>query len=382
MALRIAMVAGEASGDTLGSHLMTALREHVKDVEFVGIGGPKMLTAGFDSWVQQEKLAVRGLVEVLRHFREIKSIRDALAKRLLADPPTLFIGIDAPDFNLGLERRLKSAGVTTVHYVSPTIWAWRPARISQIREAVSHMLVLFPFEEPLYRAAGIPVTFVGHPLADAIAEDNDRTAMRAQLRLPADGRVIALLPGSRQSELQYLSDLFIATAKLILHSQPKCRFLIPLATRETREMFEAALYRNQAIDLPFTSLFGHAQDAIVAADAVLVASGTATLETALLQRPMIIAYRLSPVTFAIARRMVRTPWVGLPNILAGEFVVPEFLQDDASAENLAQAMLNLLADDYVLKQLPQKFAHLRGQLKRNAAAQAATALLPLLGAGE
>lgn len=378
------MVAGEASGDALGSHLMAALRVHVRDVQFVGVGGPKMLAAGFESWFEQEKLAVRGLVEVVRHFREIKNIRDALASRLLADPPSLFVGIDAPDFNLGLERRLKSAGIATAHYVSPTVWAWRAGRIRAIRKAVSHMLVLFPFEEPIYRAAGIPVTYVGHPLADAIPEETDRAVMRAQLRLPDKGRIITLLPGSRQSELDYHSDLFIAAAKLILQGQPQCRFLIPLATRETRVMFEAALYRNQAIDLPFTPLFGHAQDAIIAADAVLAASGTATLEAALLQRPMIIAYRLSPATFAIARRLVRTPWIGLPNILAGEFVVPEFLQNDATPENLAQAMLNLLADEYVLKRLPQKFVQIHRQLKRDAAAQAAAALLPLLrvaGAG-
>ena len=378
MALRIAMVAGEASGDALGSHLMAALRNHIQDIQFVGIGGPKMLATGFESWFEQERLAVRGIVEVLRHFRGIKAIRDALTRRLLAEPPSLFVGIDAPDFNLGLERRLKAAGIITAHYVSPTVWAWRPRRIHAIRQAVSHMLVLFPFEEPIYRAAGIPVTFVGHPLADTIPEQDDRAAARAQLRLPENSRVIALLPGSRQSELDYHSDLFIAAAKLILRGQPKCRFLVPLATRETRELFEAALYRNQAFDLPFTPLFGHAQDAIAAADAVLIASGTATLEAALLQRPMIIAYRLSPITFAIARRLVRTPWVGLPNILADQFLVPEFLQDDATAENLAQAMLNLLADEYVMKRLPQKFAQIHRTLKRDAAAQAAAALLPLL----
>jgi lipid-A-disaccharide synthase len=379
MPLRIAMVAGEASGDTLGSHLMAALREHVPDAQFVGIGGPKMIAAGFDSWFLQEKLAVRGLTEVVRHYREIKGIRDALQKRLRAEPPALFVGVDAPDFNLGLERRLKAAGIATAHYVSPTVWAWRAGRIRSIREAVSHMLVLFPFEEPIYREAGIPVTYVGHPLADEIPEENDKAAMRAQLRLPAEGRVVALLPGSRQSELDYLSDLFINTAKLILRSQPQCRFLVPLATRETRALFETALYRNQAAQLPFTPLFGHAQDAIVAADAVLVASGTATLEAALLRRPMVIAYRLSPITFAIARKLVRTPWVGLPNILAGEFIVPEFLQDDVTAENLAQAMQNLLADEYVLKQLPKKFAQMHQTLKRDAAARAAGALLPLLG---
>jgi lipid-A-disaccharide synthase len=291
----------------------------------------------------------------------------------------LFVGIDAPDFNLGLERKLKARGVPTAHYVSPTIWAWRHGRIRAIRQAVSHMLVLFPFEEPLYRDAGVPVTFVGHPLADAIAEDNDREAMRAQLRLPAEGLVVALLPGSRQSELEFHADLFIAAAKLVLQSRPHCRFLVPLATRETRSLFEAALYRNHASELPFTALFGHAQDAMIAADAVLAASGTATLEAALLQRPMVIAYRLAPATFAIARRMVRTPWVGLPNVLARDFIVPEFLQEEATPENLAQALLNLLADEYVRKRLPQKFAEIHRQLKRDAAAQAARALLPMLG---
>ena len=373
------MVAGEASGDALGSHLMAALRARVPDAQFFGIGGPKMLAAGFDSWFLQEKLAVRGIVEVLRHYREIKAIRNALERRLLAERPALFVGIDAPDFNLGLEGRLKAAGVTTAHYVSPTVWAWRAGRLRSIRRSVSHMLVLFPFEEAIYREAGIPVTYVGHPLADSIADENDRSATRAQLRLPIEGRIVALLPGSRQSELDYLSDLFIATAKLILQSQPQCRFLVPLATRETRALFEAALYRNHAADLPITPLFGHAQDAIVAANAVLVASGTATLETALLRRPMVIAYRLSPITHAIARRLVRTPWIGLPNILAGAFVVPEFLQDEATAENLAQATLNLLADEYVLKQLPKTFSQLHAMLKCDAAERAAEALLPLLG---
>jgi lipid-A-disaccharide synthase len=376
--MRIAMVAGEASGDALGSHLISALRDHLPEAKFVGIGGPKMLAAGFDSWFQQEALAVRGIVEVVRHYREIKGIRDKLAEMLLADPPDLFVGIDAPDFNLGLEKRLKTARITTVHYVSPSIWAWRPGRIRSIRAAVSHMLVLFPFEEPIYREAGIPVTFVGHPLADAIGEDSDRNAMRVQLRLPAEGKVIALLPGSRQSELEYLSDLFIAAAKLILQSLPQCRFLVPLATRETRALFEAALYRHNAMDPPFTPLFGHAQDAIVAADAALVASGTATLETALLRRPMIIAYRLSPITYAIARHLVHTRWVGLPNILAGDYLVPEFLQDDATPANLAQAMVNLLADEYVLKELPKRFGAMHRALKRNAAESAAAALLPLL----
>ena len=375
------MVAGEASGDALGSHLMAALRESVPDAEFAGIGGPKMVAGGFDSWFRQEALAVRGIAEVVRHYREIKGIRDRLAARLLADPPDLFVGIDAPDFNLGLERRLKDAGITTVHYVSPTVWAWRSGRMRSIRAAVSHMLVLFPFEEAIYREAGVPVTFVGHPLADAIGGDNDRDAMRAQLRLPAEGKIIALLPGSRQSELEYLSDLFISAAKLILQGLPECRFLVPLATRETRALFEAAMYRHQIQDPPFTPLFGHAQDAIVAADAVLVASGTATLEAALLRRPMIVAYRLSPVTYAIARRMVRTRWIALPNILAGEYLVPEFLQDDATPANLAQAMLNLLADEYVLRELPKRFAAMHRDLKRDAAARAAAALLPLLAAG-
>lgn len=379
--VRIGMVAGEASGDTLGVHLMAALRKRFPDAEFFGIGGPKMVSRGFDSWFPQEKLAVRGLIEVLRHFRELWGIRGALKRRMIEAQPDLFIGIDSPDFNLGLERRLRGRGITTVHYVSPTVWAWRRGRLRTIRRSVSHMLVLFPFEQPIYEQAGIPVSYVGHPLADEIEGELDQPDMRSQLRLPRVGPVVAMLPGSRQSELAEHAELFVAVARLMLEREPALRFLVPLATRETRVIFEEAIHRAGLIDPPITLLFGHAQDAMAAADVVLVASGTATLEAALLRRPMVVTYRLNPITYAIARCLVRVPYVALPNILAGEQVVPEFLQDEATAENLAQAALNLLGDARVRRAVSQRFASIHAQLRCGTAERAAAALLPYIESG-
>lgn len=376
---RIAMVAGEASGDLLGSRLISAIRAERPDAQFFGIGGPKMIAAGFDSWFPQERLAVRGLVEVVKHLRELLAIRRELLRRIVAERPNLFVGVDAPDFNLGVERRLKRAGIPTAHFVGPTVWAWRPGRIHSIRRAVSHMLVLFPFEPPIYEQAGIPVTYTGHPLADEIPEEVDRIAMREQLRLPASIPVIALLPGSRQSEIEHMAPLFIEAARLILQRLPDARFLVPLVTRESRERFEEAVWKAEARDLPLVMLFGHAQDAIAAADVALAASGTVTLETALLRRPMVIAYRVSPLTAAIVRRLVRVPYVGLPNILNGDWLVPEFLQDDATPENAAQAVVNLVRDPVMRERLDARFAAIHATLRRDAAVQAARALLPYLG---
>ena len=336
------MVAGEASGDLLASHLIDALKQRLPEARFFGIGGPKMQAAGFQALFPAEKLAVRGYAEVLRHYREITGIRRKLLARLLADPPHVFIGVDAPDFNLDLERRLKRAGIPAIHYVSPSIWAWRGGRIHAIAKSVSHMLALFPFEEAIYRRHDIPVSYVGHPLADAIPLDVNQPAARERLNLPLDQTIFALLPGSRQSELHYMADIFIKTARRLYERFPQARFLVPLATRETRDLFELALYRQNALDLPITRLFGHAQEAMAAADGVLVASGTATLEAALLRKPMVIAYRMSPWSWRIMRRMKYQPWVGLPNILSQRFVVPEFLQDDATPEKLAQALGNLV----------------------------------------
>lgn len=375
---RIAMVSGEASGDLLGSGVIAAIRKQFPRASFVGIGGPRMEAAGLESWFPQEKLAVHGLVEVLAHIRELLAIRRELAGRLLELRPTLFLGIDSPDFNLGLERKLKRNGVTTAHMVSPTVWAWRSGRIRTIRAAVDHMLVLFPFEEPIYRAAGIPATFVGHPLADEIPIEVDAAAAREDLRLPQNVPVIAVLPGSRRGEIERMAPDFIRAARQILDRIPEARFLVPLVTRETRDLFEGILYREQASDLPMSLLFGHAQQALAASDVALATSGTVTLEAALVGRPMVIAYRVAPLSYAIGRRLIRVKKMGLPNILAGESVVPEFVQDAATPDNLAQALVNLLLDEPVREAMRARFAKLHGVLRRNAADTAAQALLPYL----
>ena len=374
----IAIVAGEASGDLLGSQLILALREHLPALNVVGIGGPRMEAAGMDVWFPLEKLAVRGYFEVLRHYFEIVGIRRKLRRRLLKIRPDVFIGIDAPDFNLDLERGLKARGIPTVHYVSPAIWMWRRERLGKIKRAVSRMLTLFPFEADIYRDAGVDVAFVGHPLADMLDQIPRDDAARDQLRLPPASPVVALLPGSRQSELQYMADLFIRTAKLIHARLPHAVFLVPLTTRETRVMFETALYNNDAEELPLTIMFGHAQEAMAAADVVLVASGTATLEAALLCKPMVITYKMPPATYWLLQGKGYLPYYGLPNILAREFVVPEFIQDDATPQNLSQALLNLLADVATRDRIAARFAAMSASLHRGAARQAALAVLPLL----
>jgi lipid-A-disaccharide synthase len=377
----VCLVAGETSGDLLGSQLILAMRDLVPDVEFVGIGGPRMESAGMDVWYPLEKLAVRGYLEVVKRLPEIVGIRRRLRRRLIANPPDLFIGIDAPDFNLDLELGLKARGIPTVHYVSPAIWMWRGKRIRKIKHAVSKVLALFPFEEPLYRRAGVDVAFVGHPLTDVLRQIPRRAEAREQLRLPAASPVIALLPGSRQSELQYMADLFIQTAQRISNRMPKAVFLVPLATRETRAMFETAIYRNNASELPLTVLFGHAHDAMSAADVALIASGTATLEAALLGTPMVITYKMPAASHWWLKLKKRyLPYFGLPNILAGEFIVPEIIQDEATPHTLSQAMLNLLGDVAVRGRLERRLAALNSSLQSGGARQAALAVLPFLQA--
>jgi lipid-A-disaccharide synthase len=375
---RIAMVAGEASGDLLGGHLIEALRARLPDARFYGIGGPKMIKRGFDAWFPQEPLAVRGYVEVLKRYREISGIRRELKRRLLAEAPDVFVGIDAPDFNLALERALKRRGVPAIHYVSPSIWAWRGKRIHTIGKSVSRVLALFPFEPALYEKENIPVTYVGHPLADLLPVEDVREKARGLLGVPQRQPVFALLAGSRQSELQYMADTFIETAKRIHEHLPDVLFLVPLATRETRLLFEAALYRKEAHELPTRLLFGHAHEAMAASDAVLAASGTATLEAALLKRPMVIAYKMAPFTYRLMRRMGTLPYVGLPNVLAGRFVVPEFLQDDATPENLSQALLGFLNDKDASARIGETFREIHLQLKQNTAEKAAAAVLAAL----
>ncbi|MBX3678997.1 lipid-A-disaccharide synthase [Cognatazoarcus halotolerans] len=376
MVIRIAMVAGEASGDLLASHLIRALRRHLPEVEFYGIGGPKMQREGFNAHWPSERLAVHGYVDALKRYRELSSIRRGLLAEMLKHPPDAFIGVDAPDFNLWLEARMKKAGVPAIHFVSPSIWAWRAGRLENIVRSVTHMLCLFPFEPALYEGRGIDVTYVGHPFADELPLHPDRETIREQLALPVEQPIIALLPGSRQSEVRNLGPVFIETAKLIIERRPEVRFIVPLATRETRQLFEQALHDAGASELPIRMLFGHAVEAMTAADAVLVASGTASLEAALLKRPMVISYRMGKWQYRLMKRMAYLPWVGLPNILCRESVVPELLQDDATPEKLAEALESWLDDTDRRRALEERFMALHLELRQGTAEKAAAAILP------
>jgi lipid-A-disaccharide synthase len=333
-----------------------------------------MAAAGCDVWVPQERLAVRGIAEVVRHLPALVAIRRDLAARLLRERVPLFVGVDAPDFNLGLERRLKRRGVRTIHFVSPSVWAWRRERLGSIGRAVDRMLALFPFETALYREAGIPVTYVGHPMASHAASDWSRRTMRERLRLGLATPVFALLPGSRMGELEMHASLVIGAAKRIAKARPDARFLVPLVSRATREAFEMAMWREGVDALPFTLMYGHAQDALRAADIGLVASGTATLEAALARCPHVVFYRLSPITAAIVRRKILVPYVGLPNVLAGGFLVPELMQDDATPENLAQVALNLFDDTVTRHAIEQVFAGFARDLAADTGAIAAEAV--------
>ncbi|MDP2135177.1 MAG: lipid-A-disaccharide synthase, partial [Sulfuritalea sp.] len=353
-------------------------QQHLPAAQFYGIGGPKMQREGFDSLWPAEMLAVRGYAEVLRHYRAITRMRRQLLQRLLQDRPDVFIGVDGSDFNLWLEKRLKARGIPTIHFVSPSIWAWRRNRMKRIVESVTHILALYPFEPELYRQTPVKCSYVGHPLADVIPLEVDRQAVRERLGIAAERPVIALLPGSRQSELHFMAETFIETAKLLLQRHPKLQFLVPLVSRETRLQFEIALWKLKADELPFTLMFGHAADAVAASDAVLVASGTATLETALVGRPMVIAYKMSPWSWRLMRGMRYLPWVGLPNILAGRYVVPEFLQDEANPENLAQALGNLLVDRQAGAAIARVFNAIHRLLRQDTARKAADVVLPYL----
>lgn len=376
--VRIAMVAGEASGDLLGAHLVSAVKRVLPRAQFCGVGGPRMQAAGFEVWHPSEALAVRGYLEILRHIPRILSIRNDVRRRLIQDPPDLFIGVDAPGFNMNLEERLRGAGIRTVHFVAPQVWAWRSHRVHQLRRATDLVLCLFPFEVPLLEAAGVTARFVGHPLADQIPDNPNRDAAREQFRLSQQQLVIALLPGSRQSELHYMADLFVQTAQSIQRQVRNAHFLVPLQSRQTRATFEDALYRNQAQDLPMTILFGHAHLAMTAADGVLLASGTATLEAALLKRTMVVTYKLAPSTYRTVARRHQLPYVALPNVLAGRFVVPELLQDEATPANLAQALLNQVGDKVVRARQEAVFHDLHRSLKQDSDQRVAEALLPFL----
>ena len=378
---QIAIVAGEASGDLLGSLLIGALNKTGPACEFFGIAGNRMQAAGAKSLYPMDTLSVRGYVEAFGSVRKILAIRRGLKRRLLADRPQLFVGVDAPDFNLALETKLKRAGIPTVHFISPSIWAWRPKRIDKIRRAADHVLLIFPFEEALYRQAGIPATYVGHPIAHALP-DPDRAATRQRLKLPLDAEYVALLPGSRPSELQALGRLFVETAKQLHARRPQLSFLVPLVNLATRQAFDRALIEADAHDLPIRILFGHAHDALQAADAALIASGTATLEALLLGCPHVITYKMPGFTYWLMRRQALQPWVGLPNILAQRAVVPEILQDAATPKALADALETLLSDESVRHAQVEEFDIQRARLRRDTPRLIAQALRPLLESRE
>ena len=370
----IGIVAGEPSGDALGAQLIHAVRARLPQVRFAGIGGARMASAGCELWYPLEKLALRGIVEVLPRVPELIRVRGDIHRRLRAAGAPLFIGIDAPDFNLGLERRLKRQGVRTVHYVSPSVWAWRRERIDSIARSADRLLALFPFEPALYEHAKLTVTFVGHPLAATAASASSRRQTRELLRLESGRPVFALLPGSRMGELEMHSELLLRTAAELFEVQPEARFVVPLVSREAREYFERVQYRLQFETLPMTLLYGHADHALRAADVGIVASGTATLEAAMARCPHVIFYRVNPVTAGIVKRKLLLPYVGLPNVLAGRFVVAEFLQDQASVANIARAVLNLYDDAVIRRRLEALFAGMARTLAADTATLAADAV--------
>ncbi|VTU35182.1 Lipid-A-disaccharide synthase [Variovorax sp. PBS-H4] len=360
---RFALVAGEASGDLLAGLLLDGLKTRWPDMGSVGIGGPQMVKRGFETWWPQEKLAVRGYVEVLRHYAEISGIRRQLRARLLREGAEVFIGVDAPDFNLDLEASLRERGMKTAHFVCPSIWAWRPERVEKLRSAADHVLCIFPFEPALLAEHGIDASYVGHPIADVIPMVPDRAAARSALGLDADAPVVALLPGSRRSELRYLADRFLAAAALMQQARPELRFILPALPSlhgEVEHLLAASAMKGRVLLLD-----GRSHAALAACDVTLIASGTATLEAALFKRPMVIAYNMNPMSWALMRRKQLQPWVGLPNILCSDFVVPELIQEAATPQALADATLAWLASPDKVHALQQRFSALHAELQRD-----------------
>ncbi|BBB60788.1 lipid-A-disaccharide synthase [Undibacterium sp. KW1] len=374
------MVAGETSGDMLANRLLSGLRPALPDAHMHGIGGPRMAEHGFINDWPMEKLSVRGLFEVLAHYREISGIRKQLRERLLLEKPDVFIGVDAPDFNLDLEIQLKRAGISTMHYISPSIWAWRGGRIKKIAEAVSHMLVVFPFEEEIYVNAGIPVTYVGHPLAQVIPMETDMAAARDELGLDKNARVVTILPGSRMSEIKYNTEAFIQTAKILCQRDPHLQIVVPMAGDKQRSYYIKLVVEAKLDNVPVLLIDGRSHTAIAAADAVLVASGTASLEVALFKKPMVIAYKMMEASWQILRHMGYQPWIGLPNILAREFLVPEFLQSAARPDAMADALWQQLSDETLQERLKQRFIDMHHSLLRDTANVSAQAVLQLISA--
>ena len=378
--ISVALVAGEVSGDLLAARLLGGLRAQLPQARFHGIGGPRMIEQGFVSEVPIDTLTVRGLFEIIPRYRAIKRIQNALRDRLLAEPPAVFIGADYPGFNLGLELQLKAAGIPTVHFVSPQIWAWRGGRIKKIQKAVSHMLVIFPFEEAIYQQAGVPVTYIGHPLAEMIPLQPDQAQARRALGIDENARVVTVMPGSRMGELKYLAAPFVGAIKLLAARDPGLRFVVPMAGERQRAYFNELLAQAGLTDVELLLVDGQSHVAICAADAVLVASGTATLEVALFKKPMVIAYKVLRASWEIMRHMGYQPWIGLPNILAREFLVPELLQHAATPQKLADAVWQQLTDAPNRLRLVQRFTDMHHSLLRNSADESAAAVLRIIHA--
>ncbi len=375
---KITFVAGEPSGDFLAGCVLSKLSLDLNNYSMHGIGGPEMMKYGFVSDYSMDKLAVRGLFEVILKFREIKKIRNNLFNELLLKKPKIFIGVDAPDFNLELEFLLKKNGIPTIHMVSPSIWAWRKQRIRKIYESVNHMLVLFPFEKEIYQKAGIPVTYVGHPLASIIPMKSDKNNARKKLNIEKDQKVVAILPGSRFSEIIYNSEVFLKTAIELSKKNHNIIFFVPMVGESHKKMFEKISRKIDLKNISLKILVDNSYDILAASDAVLVASGTATLEVALFKKPMVIAYKMNPASWQILRFMAYQPWFGLPNILSKEFLVPEFFQDKASPKNLSEALLFQLFDEKNKVNLSEKFKKLHLMLSENTAKKSCEVIMKMI----
>ncbi len=380
--LRVGMVAGEVSGDLLAGLMLTGLKRRWPELQAYGIGGPQMAAQGFEALWPHDKLAVRGYVEVLRHYREIVGIRRQLRDRLLADRPPLFVGVDAPDFNLDLEADLKARGIRTVHFVCPSVWAWRAGRIDKIRRSVDHVLCLFPFEPALLAQHGIAATYVGHPLADVIPAQADRAAARRALGPEEGDEVLAVLPGSRASEIRYLADVFFAAALRVQRARPGLKVIVPALPALRADIESAAARAGLLVGGVggLQILAGQSHQALAACDLTLIASGTATLEAALFKRPMVIAYRMNAISWQIMKRQALQPWVGLPNILLQDRAVPELLQSEATPERLARAVLDWLEAPAKMAAVQQRFAQLHTDLRRDTPTLATDAIAQVLQA--
>ncbi|WP_304164389.1 lipid-A-disaccharide synthase [Lonsdalea britannica] len=374
--LTIALVAGETSGDILGAGLIRAIKNQVPDARFVGVAGPRMQAEGCEAWYEMEELAVMGIVEVLERLPRLLKIRRDLTQRFTELQPDVFVGIDAPDFNITLEGRLKQRGIKTIHYVSPSVWAWRQKRVFKIGRATNLVLAFLPFEKAFYDRFNVPCRFIGHTMADAMPLHPDKLAARSTLRIAPDVRCLAILPGSRGAEVDMLSKDFLLTARLLRESCPDLEIVVPLVNAKRRQQFEE-IKAEVAPDLPVRLLDGFAREAMIASDAALLASGTAALECMLAKCPMVVGYRMKPFTFWLASKLVKTPWVSLPNLLAGRELVKELLQNECTPDKLAEALLPWLQDSAQVHELQETFLHLHQQIRCDADEQAAQAVLEL-----